>query len=81
MKKLAPITSKGRGNSLLRAIWSPNVFHVERRTNLSDMGDKRINMHQRVVRCFKIPLYVNMTDATGGLMHYSYAPAHRALFY
>lgn len=41
--------SKGRGNSLFRAIWSPNVFHVERRTNFADLQDRKINIHQRVV--------------------------------
>lgn len=43
------VDSKGYGNTLFRAIWSPNVFHVERRANRIDMADKKYSMHQRVV--------------------------------
>jgi hypothetical protein len=43
------VDGKGGHNSMFRAIWSPNVFHVERRTNVNGMGDRKVNMHQRVV--------------------------------
>ncbi|KAJ1488692.1 hypothetical protein T484DRAFT_1938762, partial [Baffinella frigidus] len=43
------VDSKGTSNTLHRAIWSPSVFHVERRTNLLDIADKKFSMHQRVV--------------------------------
>jgi hypothetical protein len=43
------VDSKGTSNTLFRAIWSPCVFHVERRTNRLDLADRKFSMHQRVV--------------------------------
>jgi len=43
------VDSKGSSNTIFRAIWSPNVFHVERRTNGLDLSDRKLSMHQRVV--------------------------------
>ena len=43
------VDSKGGSNALYRAIWSPNVFHVERRTNKIELSDRKHNIHNRVV--------------------------------
>jgi hypothetical protein len=43
------VDSKGTSNTIFRAIWSPNVFHVERRTNVLDLSDRKLSLHQRVV--------------------------------
>jgi len=60
------VDSKGSNNTIFRAIWSPNVFHVERRTNVLDLGDRKHAMHQRVVTFegdehFSTPLTVTDT--------------------
>jgi hypothetical protein len=43
------IDSKGTGNTVFRVIWSPNIFHAERRVNVLDISDRKYSMHQRVV--------------------------------
>ena len=43
------IDSKGTGNTVFRVIWSPNIFHAERRVNVLDISDRKHSMHQRVV--------------------------------
>ena len=43
------VDSKGAHNTIFRAIWSPNVFHVERRANVHEVADRKQTLHQRVV--------------------------------
>eukprot|EP00292_Cryptomonas_paramecium_P021780 CAMPEP_0113718354 /NCGR_PEP_ID=MMETSP0038_2-20120614/35148_1 /TAXON_ID=2898 /ORGANISM="Cryptomonas paramecium" /LENGTH=170 /DNA_ID=CAMNT_0000646477 /DNA_START=211 /DNA_END=720 /DNA_ORIENTATION=+ /assembly_acc=CAM_ASM_000170 len=58
------IESKGVNNTVFRAIWSPNVFHVERRANILDLSDRRHNIHQRVVTFEGLEFHSTSTTVT-----------------
>eukprot|EP00294_Goniomonas_avonlea_P008149 CAMPEP_0114556688 /NCGR_PEP_ID=MMETSP0114-20121206/9422_1 /TAXON_ID=31324 /ORGANISM="Goniomonas sp, Strain m" /LENGTH=705 /DNA_ID=CAMNT_0001741909 /DNA_START=200 /DNA_END=2313 /DNA_ORIENTATION=- len=43
------VEAKGIYNTIIRTVWSPNIFLAERRSNVFPLEDKKISLHKRSV--------------------------------